>query len=395
MTVRRVLFVTHNFPRNAGDSAGGFLLDLATALIGIGIAVEVIAPHAKGLPERDVVNGITVQRVRYGTDADETLAYTGTMAEQVRASTRAKRAMLRLMGALRRATRHRLASGDIDIVHAHWWFPAALAIGRTAVRARVPMVVTSHGSDARMAVGVTASLASFALGRAAAVTTVSQWLAQRLRPLTAAPITVAPMPADVSLFAAATAPRTLPARLLFVGRLNQQKNPELLLHALAGLHEEVYLDIVGDGPDAGALRALSAQLGVAHRVTWHGQMSRDALPALYAQAACTLVPSQEEGFGMVAAESLLCETPVIATSSGGLPDIVSDGETGVLLPLQAQNDPAAWIHAIQGIIHDPSRRAAFGRRGRAAMLALVAPSAVAERYRTVYESARRGIVRAR
>ena len=232
MTVRRVLFVTHNFPRSSGDAAGGFLLDLAHALSTVGVTVEVIAPHAAGLTERDVVDGVHVRRVRYGSDADETLAYTGTMAEQVKSSTRSKRAMLRLIGAMRRATRHRLASGDIDVVHAHWWFPAALAIGRTAVRARVPMVVTSHGSDARMATGATAHLASFALGRATAVTTVSQWLAQRLTPLTAAPVTVAPMPADVTRFTAQAAIRSNPARLLFVGRLNLQKNPALLQCAI-------------------------------------------------------------------------------------------------------------------------------------------------------------------
>lgn len=393
MSVRRVLFVTHNFPRARGDAAGGFLLDLAKALASVDITVDVIAPHARGLPERDVVDGVHVQRVRYGDDADETLAYTGTMAEQVKASTRGKRAMLRMIGAMRRATRHRLASGDIDIVHAHWWFPSALAIGRTAVRARVPMVVTAHGSDARMATGMTASLASFALGRAAAVTTVSQWLAQRLHALTAAPITVAPMPADVDRFTAFAAIRATPPRLLFVGRLNAQKNPTLLLHALATLPDDIRLDVVGDGPDAGTLHALGARLGIAHRIAWHGHQPREAMPAFYAQASCTLVPSRDEGFGMVAAESLLCETPVVASNSGGLPDIVREGVTGALLA--AFDDPVPWSAAIRRIVDDPARRAAMGATGREQMLALVSPAAVAERYRTVYEAARRGIVRAR
>lgn len=393
MTVRRVLFVTHNFPRTSGDAAGGFLLDLAKALAAIDIAVDVIAPHARDLREREIVDGIAVQRVRYGADADETLAYTGTMAEQVKASARGKRAMLRMIGAMRRATRFRLASGDVDIVHAHWWFPAALAIGRTAVRARVPMVVTSHGSDARMATGMTSTLASFALGRAAAVTTVSEWLATRLRPLTAAPVTIAPMPADPVAFSAAAAIRATPARLLFVGRLNAQKNPGVLLRALATLPDDIHLDVVGDGPDAGALRALGAQLGIAHRIAWHGQQPREMMPSLYAQASCTLVPSRDEGFGMVAAESLLCETPVIATRSGGLPDIVRDGESGTLLA--ALDDPVPWAAAVQAITGDARRRGAMGVAGRAAMLSLVSPAAVAERYRTVYESARRGIVRAR
>ncbi len=393
MSVRRVLFVTHNFPRASGDSAGGFLLDLAKALGSAGIAVEVIAPHARGLPERHIIDGIPVQRVRYGSDASETLAYTGTMAEQVKASTQGKRAMLRMIGAMRRATRHRLASGDIDIVHAHWWFPAALAIGRTAVRARVPMVVTSHGSDARMATGVTASLAAFALGRATHVTTVSRWLAQRLHPLTPAPITVAPMPADVSAFTPSAAIRAVPPRLLFVGRLNAQKNPAVLLRALATLDEELQLDVVGDGPDAETLHALAATLGIAHRVVWHGQQPRDAMPAFYARAAATLVPSRDEGFGMVAAESLLCETPVIAANSGGLPDIVRHGETGALV--EHADDPAAWATAVREVVQVSGHGTRMGSAGRIAMLALVSPDAVSERYRAVYESARRGIVRAR
>ena len=393
MSVRRVLFVTHNFPRTPGDAAGGFLLDLAQALALVGIAVEVIAPHARGLPEREIVERIPVQRVRYGADDEETLAYTGTMAEQVMASTRGKRAMLRLIGAMRRATRHRLASGDIDVVHAHWWFPAALAIGRTAVRSRVPMVVTSHGSDARMATGVSASLASFALGRAAAVTTVSHWLAERLHPLTAAPITVAPMPADDERFTAQAAIRSAAPRLLFVGRLNAQKNPSLLLRMLAELPDDVHLDVVGDGPDAAALHVQGAQLGVAHRIAWHGQQPRDAMPAFYAQAWCTLVPSREEGFGMVAAESMLCETPVIATRSGGLPDIVRDGTTGILL--DSCDDPAPWAAAVRTIALDTGRRVTTGIDARASMIAMVSPAAVAARYRDVYEAARRGIVRAR
>jgi glycosyltransferase involved in cell wall biosynthesis len=393
VSVRRVLFVAHNFPRESGDSAGGFLLDLAQALAAIDVHVEVIAPHAAGLPERHVIEGITVQRVRYGDDSAETLAYTGTMAEQVKGTTRGKRSMLRLISALRTATRFRLASGDIDIVHAHWWFPSALAIGKVARRAHVPLVVTSHGSDARMATGVTASLASFALGRAAAVTTVSNWLAKRLHHLTAAPITVAPMPADVDRFQPLAAIRATPPRLLFVGRLNAQKNPSVLIHALTTLPDSVHLDIVGDGPDAAALRALSAQLGVAHRIAWHGQQPRDAMPALYAQAWCCLVPSRDEGFGMVAAESLLCETPVIAANSGGLPDIVRDGETGTLIT--RVDDPAAWSAAIRAVTDSAWTREKYGAAGRSNMLALVAPGAVAERYRAVYESARRGIVRAR
>jgi glycosyltransferase involved in cell wall biosynthesis len=117
------------------------------------------------------------------------------------------------------------------------------------------------------------------------------------------------------------------------------------------------------------------------------------MPAFYAQASCCLVPSRDEGFGLVAAESLLCETPVLATRSGGLPDIVRDGESGILLA--SPDDVQAWTSAIQAVVGHPETRAAYGAAGRASMIAMVSPSAVAERYRVVYESARRGVVRAR
>jgi starch synthase len=96
---------------------------------------------------------------------------------------------------------------------------------------------------------------------------------------------------------------------------------------------------------------------------------------------------------MVAAESLLCQTPVVASNSGGLRDIVREGVTGALLT--SFDDPAPWSTAIRRIVGEPARRAAMGAAGREQMLALVSPAAVAERYRSVYEAARRGIVRAR
>jgi glycosyltransferase involved in cell wall biosynthesis len=84
---------------------------------------------------------------------------------------------------------------------------------------------------------------------------------------------------------------------------------------------------------------------------------------------------------------------VVASESGGLPDIVRPGENGALL--RSVDDPEPWRAAIAAITGDPDRRAAYGATGRAQMLALVSPRAVAERYRNVNESARRGIVRAR
>ena len=77
----RVVFLTHNYPRFAGDVAGAFLATLARALVARGTEVRVVAPSDGGDVGAPELDGIPVRRVRYGTPAEETLAYRGTMAE--------------------------------------------------------------------------------------------------------------------------------------------------------------------------------------------------------------------------------------------------------------------------------------------------------------------------
>jgi hypothetical protein len=103
----RVLFVTHNFPRFAGDAAGSFLLRLATALGDVGVEVRVVAPSAAGLARRDRVGDIEVRRFRYAPRTLETLAYTGNMAADVQRSWRARAALGGMLAAAARAARKR------------------------------------------------------------------------------------------------------------------------------------------------------------------------------------------------------------------------------------------------------------------------------------------------
>jgi glycosyltransferase involved in cell wall biosynthesis len=192
---------------------------------------------------------------------------------------------------------------------------------------------------------------------------------------------VAPMPAATHLF---TPPGpAAPARsgLLFVGRLNAQKGLEHLLRAMARRRSDDPLTVVGDGPDAASLRALASQLGLASNVTWLPPVRQSELATLYRAARVLVVPSTEEGLGLVAVEAMLCETPVVAFASGGLPDVVDHGHTGWLAP---PGDVDALAHALDtAASHDLG---AVGRAGRAAAIAEFAPEVVSARYRAVYAS---------
>ncbi|MHB0949295.1 MAG: glycosyltransferase [Gemmatimonadaceae bacterium] len=376
----RVLFLTHNFPRHPGDPAGSFILRLAVALRDEGIAVHVLTPHARGLAMDDAVEGIGVTRFRYAPDALETLAYGGTMAEQVRGGWRGLAAMGGLLSAA--AAQVARAARDADVVHAHWWFPSGAAAA-FAPRGGAPLVTTMHGSDVRLARGIRAAQRPmrWTLRRSAATTAVSRWLAEEAEALTGVLPDVEPMPVAVHRFTPPPAGMRVTDRLLFVGRLNAQKGAELLLGALREL-PGLTADIVGDGPDRAQLVTRAEALGVAGRIRWRGERPHEELPEFYRGASALVVPSTEEGLGLVAVEAHLCGLPVVAFDSGGLRDVVIDGVTGVVA---RDRSPSGIARAVSTLLARPDGGAALAGEGRRRALERFAPGAVARRYRAIYE----------
>lgn len=385
----RVLFLAHSFPRFSGDAAGSFLLRLAIALGEFEqIEVFVLAPGARGLPANESFDGVGVFRYRYAPRALETLAYAGTMAEEVKKSWMARAALLGLVGSqvMRGVAEARRLGADL--IHAHWWFPAGMAGTWISALAHTPLVTTMHGSDVRLAGTVPAARSAmrYVLTRSASVTAVSGWLASEARRIVPEVVPViAPMPADTVLFGAQdTKFRGSRSKLLYVGRLNSQKGIEHAIRALALMRTPVSLDVVGDGPLREPMRALASELGIGDRIQWLGTLPQPALAALYASAAALVTPSTKEGLGLVAAEAMLCRTPVVAFASGGLTDIVRDDETGLLVK---EGDTAGLAHACDALLSRPDRGASLGEAGRRHAVSLFSPAAAAARYAAVYRSA--------
>jgi glycosyltransferase involved in cell wall biosynthesis len=383
----RILFVTHSFPRFRGDVAGAFILRLARALADGGTEVRVLAPSAPRLANVETIDGIAVRRFRYAPKKWETLAYTGTMAEQVGDSFRGKAALAGMLSRGALAVRTAAAEFAPDVIHAHWWFPAGLlAFGSLSSK---PLVTTMHGSDVRLARRSAWAPVLFrrVMARSSAVTAVSSYLASEAKSMAAGlNVAVEPMPVNVELFsplAGATAGSRSPDRFLFVGRLNEQKGIALLLQALAASGSGASLDVVGDGDGRAALESIARTLGVAARVRWLGAQSQEQLVPLYRAATAVVIPSEGEGLGLVAVEAQLCETPVIAFRSGGLPDVVSDGVTGLLTP---PGDVGALAAAMDAVLARDDRGTSLGRAGRDAALARFSPNVVASHYASIYES---------
>lgn len=382
----RVLFLAHSFPRYAGDAAGAFILRLATALAHEDVSVKVIAPATAGAPLHDVIGGIPITRFHYAPRAMETLAYEGNMATQVSESAGAKLALVGLLGAGLRAALGETARHDYELLHAHWWFPSGVAAAAASRWRRLPLVTTLHGSDVRLgrAIRPARPVMRSVLRRSTRVTAVSRWLAEEAQQVSGGDIPiVAPMPVATELFSPDPSVSRDDA-LLFVGRLAKQKGLDLLLRALGTLPDHLSLDVIGDGEERTALEALASSLGITDRVRWHGAKPAGELAAFYRRAAALVVPSTDEGLGLVAVEAQLCETPVIAFASGGVVDVISNGVSGVLVQ---ERSSEALARAITQLLASPDRGAAHARAGAKQARERFSPDHVAGRYANIYREA--------
>lgn len=382
-----VLFLTHNFPRRPGDHAGAFVLRLAQALRDRGVGINVVAPVARNGVADSEIDGIPVERFRYAPRRYETLAYTGNMATDVAQSWSSRLALLGFLGADFSAAVRARRRFNPDLIHAHWWFPAGLVGTWTASLGHIPLITTLHGTDVRLAKRISMSRPLFrhVLRHSAVTTAVSSWLAELATSVASVPApVVAPMPVATELFTPSDNGGAKRDGLLFVGRLTEQKGLAHLLRALSMMEAQPHLEVVGDGPLWSELHAIAGRLGVADRIRWTGVLPQPALVERYRRAQALVVPSIGEGFGMVAVEAALCETPTVAFASGGLKDTVRDGSTGMLVP---EADDGALAAALDTLLASPDRAREMGSSARMFALANFAPESAAQKYQAIYERA--------
>jgi glycosyltransferase involved in cell wall biosynthesis len=152
--------------------------------------------------------------------------------------------------------------------------------------------------------------------------------------------------------------------VLTVGRLIDLKGHAVLLDAIAASHAAgtpMRLTIVGEGPTRRALEARAARLGIAERVEFAGATGQDVIAQLYADAAIFCLASFAEGLPVVLMEAMATELPVVATTIAGIPELVEDGVSGLLV---SPGRPDLLADALCALAGDPARCAAMGAAGR-------------------------------
>ncbi|WP_395658496.1 glycogen synthase [Nocardioides sp.] len=191
--------------------------------------------------------------------------------------------------------------------------------------------------------------------------------------------------------------------VVFVGRITRQKGLPLFLRSCASLPEDVQIVLCAGAPDTPEIMAEVEALTDGLRATRSGvvwipeMLPRPDVVALLTGATAFACPSIYEPLGIVNLEAMACETAVVATATGGIPEVVVDGETGALVPIDQATDGtgtpldpeqyvADFAAALTAVVSDPDRAAMMGRAGRERAIEAFSWDAIAERTVEVYRS---------
>ena len=395
-----------------GDAGGMnvYVVETARRLAESGIEVEIFtrATASNLAPVIDFMPGVKVRHVTAGP-------YEGLLKQDLPAQLCAVSA-----GVMRVEAAH--PEGWFDLIHSHYWLSGQVG-WLAADRWQVPLVHSMHTmakvKNAELAAGDTPEPAMRVIGEEQVIAAADRLVAntsdeadQLINLYDADPqrIDVVHPGVDLDVFApgdkskarARFGLRPEQVVLLFVGRIQPLKAPDILIKAAAHLvqsdptlRDRLVITICGGPSGSGldqptALTDLVAQLGLTNLVRFEPPGDRQTLADWYRAADLAVVPSYSESFGLVAVEAQACATPVVASSVGGLRTAVADGVSGVLI---GSHDPIDYSHAISALINNPGRlhelsagarmhAATFGRSATTAGLIATYRAAMANRTST-------------
>ena len=376
----RILLVNYEYPPLGGG--GGVLTRTLAVELARRHSVTVLTSRGAGLPAESFDDGVHVVRV----------PVVGRR-ELARASTSS---LLSFVPAARRGGGRLISGATFDVVHSFFAVPSGSAGTVLARRASVPHVLTVIGADiydpSRLSPDRFPPLKAV-VGRvvrgADAVTAISRDIAQRAKALTGRD--------DISVVSCAVEAPPLPEPdrgalgwspdevvVLTIARLVGRKGLDTLIEAVGKAGPPVRLEIVGDGPERGALEVL-ARAQAPDRVAFAGPVDAHAKALRLASADAFALVSAHEGFGLVYLEAMHAELPVVAGDLGGQTDFLRDGVNALLVP---PGDATKLSAALGRFAADEGLRLRLAQNARATA-AEYTPERMAAQYLEVYAAAAR------
>jgi len=395
----KTLLLTNEYPPNVYGGAGVHVEFLSREL------AKLIDVEVRSFGSQDVDDGRL--RVRgYGLDDS---AFT------------APKNLAPVFGAFARNVAMAATNVDADVVHCHTWYSH---LGGISVKQAygIPLVLTTHSLEPlrpwkreQLGGGYDASawVEKTAIEMADAVIAVSEGTRQdvlNLFDVDPDRVHIIHNGIDLDLYKPTHTTTAVerygidPTRpfVLFVGRITRQKGIVHLARAIPEIDPDVQVVLCAGAPDTPEIAAEMEQAVAAARaarpgVIWIQEMvSRDLVIELYSQAAVFCCPSVYEPFGIINLEAMACSTPVVATATGGILEVVVDGETGVLVPIEHGNgmahepvDSHQFSHdlaaALNRLLGDPALRERMGAAGRQRVEERFSWSAIAAETVRLYE----------
>ena len=359
------------FPRWHNDSAPVFVRDLCAVLAKRGVEIVVLAPHHPGAKRFEMVDGMRVHRFRYFFPSSlERLCYDGGILANIKKSFLA-RLQLPLLVFAELFSLFAVASKEKpDLIHAHWILPQGFTAAIVSKLLGIPFVVTAHAGDVfPLNKPLFRLLSRFSINAASAVTVNSRFTKAAVEKLADKAARVIPMGVDLKLFSSSSASAAAAVRkkysvngkmLLFVGRLAEKKGVSYLVSAMKQIvksYPDCKLVVVGDGPERAALVQQVQQLGLSGSVVFTGSISNSGLPPYYRAADVFVLPSivdskgDTEGLGVVLLEAIAAGAPVVASNVGGIPDVIINRKTGLLVE---QKSPVHLVAAVTALLKSKS-----------------------------------------
>lgn len=331
---KRLLVTASTFPRWKDDTEPRFVLDLAAHMTDE-FDVTVLVPAAPGAKSREILDGVQVIRYHYfPIHKWETLCYPGAIVPRIKE----KKIRVLLVPFLLIALYFNLRKllPDYDMVHAHWLIPQGIVQSFF----KKPYIVTGHGGDVvSLNKGIIRKLKIRCLERAEHVTVVSDYLKGRVQELKPEiEPDVISMGVDTKKFGKQYRVENYFGQgdkkvVLFVGRLAEKKGVTYLIEAMKQI--DALLVIVGNGPLRKELEE-QAELAGKDKIRFLGDKTHEELKVIYASADIFVAPSvtardgDKEGLGLVILEAMASGLPIVASKSGGITQVIKDGENGLL-----------------------------------------------------------------
>jgi len=381
--------VATTHPLVPGDGEPAYVQEVNRGLARRGHRITVLLPHAAGAPRRETDGDLEIRRFRYFLpEGLQRLCYNGGILPNLRRSWTARANLPIFLAAQAAAVAREVRRLDPDLLHCHWLISSGLMGALAGGGRNRPLVVSAHGSDVYLRNLAFQTANRLVLERADLCTVNSRGTRARVLAIhPGARTEVVPMGLHPERYGPHLASEEKRRRmgggtpqLLFVGRFSRHKGLDHLLEAMVRILRELpeaRLALIGFGPEEAALLDHAARAGVAHALTVVGRIPHTEIPAWLASADLLVLPSvQVEGLGVVLLEALASGTPVVGSDLGGIPDIVADGETGLL---SRPGDPEHLATVCLRLLTDRELAGATAARGRRMVEASFSWKVIAER----------------